>query len=133
VEQARRSIYIHVKRSLLSPVWLSFDLAETDRSTPVRFATTQPTQALGMLNGVFFNEQARTLADRIRAEMGSQPREQVRRVLHRVTSRPPSDREISQGVALLQSLTSEEGLGATAALDAFCLLAFNLNEFLYLE
>nr|MDH4372460.1 DUF1549 and DUF1553 domain-containing protein [Verrucomicrobiota bacterium] len=133
VEQARRSIYIHVKRSLLSPVLLSFDLAETDRSTPVRFATTQPTQALGMLNGAFFNDQARTLADRIRAEMGSQPREQVRRVLHRVTSRPPSDREISQGVALLQSLTSEEGLGATAALDAFCLLAFNLNEFLYLE
>jgi hypothetical protein len=73
------------------------------------------------------------LADHIRAEMGSEPREQVRRVLHRVTSRPPSDREISQGVALLQSLTSEEGLGATAALDAFCLLAFNLNEFLYLE
>ena len=138
VEQARRSIYIHVKRSLLSPVLLSFDLAETDRSTPVRFATTQPTQALGMLNGAFFNEQARILADRIRAEIGSEPREQVRReqvrqVLHRVTSRPPSDREISQGVALLQSLTSEEGLGATAALDAFCLLAFNLNEFLYLE
>jgi hypothetical protein len=122
-----------VKRSLLSPVLLSFDLAETDRSTPVRFATTQPTQALGMFNGAFFNDQARTLADRIRGEMGSQPREQVRRVLHRVTSRPPSDREISQGVALLQSLTSEEGLGATAALDAFCLLAFNLNEFLYLE
>ena len=138
VEQARRSIYIHVKRSLLSPVLLSFDLAETDRSTPVRFATTQPTQALGMLNGAFFNEQARILADRIRAEVGSEPREQVRReqvrrVLHRVTSRPPSDREISQSVALLQSLTSEEGLGATAALDAFCLLAFNLNEFLYLE
>ena len=138
VEQARRSIYIHVKRSLLSPVLLSFDLAETDRSTPVRFATTQPTQALGMLNGAFFNEQARILADRIRAEVGSEPREQVRReqvrrVLHRVTSRPPSEGEISQGVALLQSLTSEEGLGATAALDAFCLLAFNLNEFLYLE
>ena len=133
VEQARRSIYIHVKRSLLSPVLLSFDLAETDRSTPVRFATTQPTQALGMLNGSFFNEQARVLADRIRAEVGSQPRAQVRRALHRVTTRPPSDHEISRGVALLELLTSEEGLGATAALDAFCLLAFNLNEFLYLE
>jgi hypothetical protein len=133
VEQARRSIYIHVKRSLLSPVLLSFDLAETDRSTPVRFATTQPTQALGMLNGSFFNEQARVLADRIRAEVGSQPHAQVRRALHRVTTRPPSDLEISRGVALLQLLTSEEGLGATAALDAFCLLAFNLNEFLYLE
>jgi hypothetical protein len=108
-------------------------LAETDRSTPVRFATTQPTQALGMLNGSFFNEQARVLADRIRAEVGSQPQAQVRRALHRVTTRPPSDLEISRGVALLQLLTSEEGLGATAALDAFCLLAFNLNEFLYLE
>jgi len=133
VEQARRSIYIHVKRSLLSPVLLSFDLAETDRSTPVRFATTQPTQALGMLNGSFFNEQARVLADRIRAEVGSQPQAQVRRALHQVTTRPPSDLEISRGVALLELLTSEEGLGATAALDAFCLLAFNLNEFLYLE
>ena len=132
-EQARRSIYIHAKRSLLTPVLLSFDLAETDRSTPVRFATTQPTQALGMLNGSFFNEQARVLADRIRGEAGSQPKTQVRRVLHRVTARPPTEAEVARGTALLESLTVEEGLGPTAALDAFCLLAFNLNEFLYLE
>ncbi len=50
-EQARRSVYIHVKRSLLVPILESFDVAETDRSTPVRFSTTQPTQALAMLNG----------------------------------------------------------------------------------
>lgn len=132
-EQARRSIYIHAKRSLLTPVLLSFDLAETDRSTPVRFATTQPTQALGMLNGSFFNEQARVLADRIRGETGSQPKIQVRRVLHRVTARPPTEAEVARGTALLESLTVEEGLGPIAALNAFCLLAFNLNEFLYLE
>ena len=132
-EQHRRSIYIHVKRSLLTPVLLSFDLAETDRSTPVRFATTQPTQALGMLNGPFFNEQARVLADRIRAEVGERPETQVRRVLHRVTARPPSEAEVARGVALMRSLTAEEGLGARAALDAFCLMAFNLNEFLHLE
>ncbi len=132
-EQHRRSIYIHVKRSLLTPVLLSFDLAETDRSTPVRFATTQPTQALGMLNGPFFNEQARILADRIRAEAGERPEAQVRQALHRVTARPPSESEVARGVALMHSLTAEEGLGARAALDAFCLMAFNLNEFLYLE
>lgn len=132
-DQARRSIYIHVKRSLLTPVLLSFDLAETDRSTPVRFATTQPTQALGMLNSSFFNEQARVLADRIRGEAGSQPKAQVRRVLHRVTGRPPAEAEVARGTALLESLIREEGLGPAAALDAFCLLAFNLNEFLYLE
>ena len=37
---------------------IKIDLAETDRSSPVRFVTTQPTQALGMLNGSFANEQA---------------------------------------------------------------------------
>ena len=39
-DQARRSIYIHVKRSLLMPILESFDVAETDRATPSRFATT---------------------------------------------------------------------------------------------
>src|SRR5205823_7361779 len=48
-EQNRRSVYVHVKRSLLLPILDSFDLAETDRTTAVRFSTTQPTQALGML------------------------------------------------------------------------------------
>ena len=62
-EQARRSIYVHVKRSLLLPILESYDLAETDRSTPARFSTTQPTQALAMLNsGVSLSEQASALA-----------------------------------------------------------------------
>src|SRR5204863_9604622 len=37
-EQSRRSVYVHVKRSLLVPILESFDFAETDRSAPVRFA-----------------------------------------------------------------------------------------------
>ncbi|NCY03136.1 MAG: DUF1553 domain-containing protein, partial [Planctomycetia bacterium] len=41
-EQARRSIYAHVKRSLLTPILADFDLADTDTSCPVRFTTTQP-------------------------------------------------------------------------------------------
>src|SRR5207244_6282332 len=61
-EQARRSIYIHVKRSLLTPLLERFDVAETDRSSPVRFATTQPTQALTMINSTFLNKQAELLA-----------------------------------------------------------------------
>ena len=34
-DRARRSIYVHVKRSLLVPILDGFDLAETDRSSPV--------------------------------------------------------------------------------------------------
>jgi mono/diheme cytochrome c family protein len=132
-EQLRRSIYIHVKRSLLSPVLLGFDLAETDRSVPVRFATTQPTQALGMLNGPFFNEQAERLASRARSEGGSEVAGQVRRVLNLVMSRPPSNSEVTRGVRLIESLESNDGASPRAALTWFCLMALNLNEFLYLD
>ncbi|NDH94494.1 MAG: DUF1549 domain-containing protein, partial [Planctomycetia bacterium] len=63
-EQARRSVYIHVKRSLLTPLLTDFDLADTDTPCPVRFVTTQPTQALGMMNGEFVQQQARVFAER---------------------------------------------------------------------
>jgi hypothetical protein len=132
-EQRRRSIYIHVKRSLLTPVLLGFDLAETDRSTPVRFATTQPTQALGMLNGTFFNEQAALLADRARRECGDSTEAQVRRVLQWVTSRPPTDSEVFRGVQLVRALEQQDGAPAVEALKSFCRVALNLNEFLYLH
>src|SRR5690606_31413341 len=42
-DAARRSIYVHVKRSLLTPLLQVFDLADTDASCPVRFVTTLPT------------------------------------------------------------------------------------------
>ena len=71
-EQCRRSIYAHVKRSLLTPILESFDTAETDRSTAVRFVTTQPTQALALLNGAFVNKQAALFADRLRREAGAE-------------------------------------------------------------
>ena len=89
-EAARRSIYIHVKRSLLYPLLDSFDLAEPDRTTPVRFSTTQPTQALGMLNGQFLNKQAAVFAQRLKREGGGGLREQVQLALALATQRQPS-------------------------------------------
>ncbi len=78
-EQARRSVYIHVKRSLLMPLLDNFDLAEPDRTTPVRFTSTQPTQALTLLNSEFANKQAALLAERLRKEAGPDVgRQQVR-------------------------------------------------------
>ncbi|MDR3635570.1 MAG: DUF1549 domain-containing protein [Isosphaeraceae bacterium] len=132
-DQARRSIYIHVKRSLLAPILESFDLAETDRSTPVRFSTTQPTQALGMLNGAFLNEQAARLAARLHREAGEELRGQVARALALVTERRPTDSEIRRGLDLIESLRTQPGTSPEAALQTFCLVALNLNEFVYLD
>ena len=64
-ESARRSIFVHVKRSLLVPILATHDSADTDLSCPVRYTTTVPTQALGLLNGSFANEQAARFAERL--------------------------------------------------------------------
>ncbi len=132
-EQSRRSIYIHVKRSLIAPILASFDVAETDHSVPVRFASTQPTQALGMLNSAFVNEQAAKLAERVRREAGDDVAKQVRLALNLVTSRPPSEAEVQRGMKLIGAMQKEDGVTREAALGSFCLLALNLNEFLYLD
>jgi Protein of unknown function (DUF1553) len=131
-EAARRSVYIHVKRSLLMPILEGFDLAETDRSTPARFATTQPTQALGMLNGAFLREQSHLLAARVAREAGKDRSKQVEQALRLVTTRHPAEAEIRRGLDLISELESG-GMKADEALASFCLVALNLNEFLYLD
>ncbi len=131
-EQARRSIYVHVKRSLLLPILESYDQAETDRSSPVRFATTQPTQALGMINGAFLHGQARAFADRLRREAGPDRRDQVARALRLATGRGPSEAEVGRGIALIDGL-GRDGVAAGEALESFCLVVLNLDEFIYLD
>jgi Protein of unknown function (DUF1553)/Protein of unknown function (DUF1549)/Planctomycete cytochrome C len=132
-EQARRSVYIHVKRSLAFPLLAAFDAADVDASCPVRFATTQPTQALGLLNGEFLNNQSRLFAADIQARVGGDPAARVRMVLRRATQRDPTSGEVERGVVFLARLQDRYGLEPAESLAKFCLLALNLNEFVYLD
>jgi hypothetical protein len=132
-EQARRSVYIKVKRSLAVPIIARFDGADTDATCPVRFTTTQPTQALGMMNSAFVNEQARIFAEFVKKNAGTDSAEQVRFALWRVLQRDPTQKEIQRGVKLMQTVQTEDKKNADEALAAFCLVALNLNEFIYLD
>jgi mono/diheme cytochrome c family protein len=132
-EQARRSVYVHVKRTLTVPILGAFDAADPDASCPVRFTTTQPTQALGMLNGEFLNGQAKIFADDLRKKAGDDPAAQVRLALRRATQREPTAKEIERGVAFMARMRDRHELSAEEALRSFCLIALNLNEFVYLN
>jgi hypothetical protein len=132
-EAARRSVYIHVKRSLAVPVLAVFDAADTDSSCPVRFATTQPTQALTMLNSEFLNQQAAIFAENVRELAGDDMAAQVHTVLSRVTQREPTDEEVMRGVEFIRRIESEHESNPYVGLEKFCLLAMNLNEFLYID
>jgi hypothetical protein len=132
-EAARRSVYIHVKRSLLVPILSQHDLADTDTSCPVRYTTTVPAQALGMLNGAFVNEQAAFLAERLRRERPNDLAAQVRRAIRLTTGRAPSDDEVRKDAAFIHELRTKDHLDERQALRCYCMLALNTNEFIYLD
>ncbi|MCA8975855.1 MAG: DUF1553 domain-containing protein, partial [Planctomycetes bacterium] len=131
-QAARRSIYVHVKRSLVMPLLQAFDLADADTSCPVRFVTTLPTQALTMLNSDFLNQQAAILRDRVVAERDSLE-QRLARGLELVTQRPARDEEVEALSRLHAELGTEHGCDADEALRLCCLTLLNLNEFVYVD
>ena len=66
-QQNRRSVYIHVKRSLLEPMLNAFDFPDPDLTCEARFMTLQPGQSLALLNSDWVHQQAQRLADSIGA------------------------------------------------------------------
>ena len=124
-QQARRSVYIFVKRSLAVPELDLLDAPDTTSSCEARPVSTTAPQALTFLNGAFANEQARQFAARLRREAGDGPAAQVRRAFELALCRSPRDEELRASAAFLARP------GAT--LEAFCLVLLNTNEFVYLE
>ncbi len=132
-DQARRSVYIHIKRSLLVPMMSNFDFPEPDTSCEARFITTQPGQALGMMNGDFLNQQSAEFAQRLATEAGSELRSQVARGYLLALSRVATNAEIDRGVRLVETLIGKHGLSRDVALANFALFLFNTNEFVYID
>ena len=132
-ETARRSIYVHVKRSLSVPLLADHDQAPTDTPCAVRFVSTVSTQALGLLNSEFMERQSQLFAARLRKEAGDTLASQIRHGLHLVLQRPPREAEITLCRETCEKLKRELHLSDETALQRFALIALNLNEFIYLD
>ena len=132
-EAARRSVYVHVKRSLLVPILSSHDMADTDSSCPVRFTTTVPTQALGMINSKFSNEQAADLSARLQREAPAGVADQVKLAIRLTTGRQPSVAEVKSDLAFIEQLKTKDKLADAEALRIYCLMELNTNELVYLD
>ncbi|MGN6545953.1 MAG: DUF1553 domain-containing protein, partial [Aureliella sp.] len=132
-DQARRSIYIHVKRSLPVPMLAAFDFPETDISCEARFLTTQPGQALGMLNSQWMQEQAAALYARVCRDAGADVHARAARTLELVTSQKPSERDVDELVDLAARLQTKYQFDAEQAGRAMCLAALNINQFMYID
>jgi Protein of unknown function (DUF1553)/Protein of unknown function (DUF1549) len=132
-DQARRSIYIHVKRSLGVPMLTAFDFPDTDTTCEARFLTVQPGQALSMLNGDWMQEQGVELFKRVEREVGSDVSAQAARCIELIASRPGEKADVDELIDLVKRLKDKYQLDDIAARKAMCLVALNMNEFMYVD
>jgi Protein of unknown function (DUF1553)/Protein of unknown function (DUF1549) len=143
-QAARRSIYIFVKRSLGVPELEVLDAPDTTSSCEQRIVSTTGPQALTFLNGEFTHQQARHFATRLLAEVGQAARAQIERAFELALCRPPRPEELNNAMDFLVSQQQQIEADAQAAklnisearqkaLEAFCLVLLNTNEFFYLN
>ncbi|MBI1901737.1 MAG: PSD1 domain-containing protein [Planctomycetia bacterium] len=149
-EQSRRSVYIFAKRTLGVPFLETFDGPNADKPAPSRATTTIAPQALVLLNNPFIEKHAGEMAERLRRETasGNDRAAHVARAFRLALGRPPTPEEARLSLAYLERQyeaaderdradgrktppTGDEAY--RQALASFCLLVFNLNEFVYVD
>ena len=131
-DQNRRSVYIYVKRSLLTPLLSAFDFPDPDVTCEGRFMTLQPSQALSLLNGEFAHQQSVRMRQTYGGE-GVSDEAFVKATIRGAISRDAEPAEVSDGVAFIQKLQQTHGVSAEKAKDLYCLSVLNWNEFLFVD
>ncbi len=129
----RRTIYGFIDRQNLDPMYRTFDFASPDASSPRRFVTTVPQQALFLMNSPFVLQQAKSLAALPDVNSGS-PESRVDHYYERLFGRPPTTGEREAALAFLKAQAaappSPKGLNAWQEYAQVLLLT---NEFVFVD
>ena len=96
----RRTVYGFIDRQNLDSIYRTFDFASPNATSPQRFITTVPQQALFMMNSPFVQRCASELADAVR---GQEPEAAVRALHRSIFARDPDADELELGVAFVSA------------------------------
>ena len=122
-EHTRRSVYLQVKRSLTLPMLQIFDAPDTATSCARREVSTVAPQALALMNSPFTAQQAEAFASRIHDMAGGDSEQSVEIGWHLAFGRSPTGKERQTALDYLER----------NSLKQFCLLLFNMSEFVYVD
>ncbi len=125
---ARRSLYIQVRRNFLTPMFLAFDYPLPVSTMGARGSSTVPSQALMMMNNEFVAGQARLWARRAIASE-SDTAKRVDSLFEEAYGRVAEDWERQES---LRFLTARPG-GEEQAWTDLCHVLFNSTEFVYVR
>lgn len=93
----RRSIYGFIDRQNLPGLLRVFDFASPDTTSPMRFQTTVPQQALFMLNSPFMADRARDFLGHPAIAAASGTEAKIRQMHELAYQRPPTSAELTLG------------------------------------
>ncbi len=108
----RRTVYSYFDRTEPPGVFHTFDHPSPDATSPRRFETIVPQQALFLMNSPFAINQAKFLAGRIEQEAGDDARSRVLQYYRVVFQRDPSMEEIDTAIEFITGSESAGGLVA---------------------
>jgi cytochrome c553 len=128
----RRTVYGFIDRQNLPGLFRAFDFASPDASSPQRFETTVPQQALFLMNNPFVVEQGRRLA--ARPDVTSRPNGAARiDYLYRLLyGRPAGPDEVTLGLHFLDE-AGHEGKRPLSAWEKYAQVLLLSNEFAFVD
>jgi mono/diheme cytochrome c family protein len=128
----RRSVYGFIDRQNLPGVFRMFDFASPDASTPRRYVTTVPQQALFLMNSPFVVEQARHFAARPELA-GLSEEERLQRMYRLAYGRAAEPEEIELGQRFLAAARVEEAGQKLTAWEQWAQVLLLANEFAFVD
>jgi hypothetical protein len=132
----RRTLYGFIDRQNLPGLFRTFDFASPDASSPQRYQTTVPQQALFLLNSPFVALQARALTRRPELTDMTDPAAKVRGLYRMVYAREADEDEARIGVEFV-ALTAKMPLAnAPVALtpwERYAQVLLLANEFMFVD
>lgn len=101
INYSRRTVYGSVRRRELNDLLRLFDFPDPTGHSPARLETTTPLQQLYVLNSGFIAQQARLLANRLRAERPNDVAAQIVRAQQLLIGHTPNEKQIARSLEFL--------------------------------
>jgi cytochrome c553 len=130
---ARRTLYGFVDRQNLAGVYRTFDFPNPDASSPGRFETVVPQQALFLMNSPFILDRARAIGRRVSMST-DQVGEQIRTLYRHVLGRAPEPDEENLGREFLEHCDAAgQDAKQLDPLAQYAQILMLSNEFMYVD
>jgi hypothetical protein len=127
----RRTVYGFIDRQNLPGLFRTFDFASPDTSTPQRYTTTVPPQALFLMNSPFVLQQAKRFASRPDVAWLSTAEKSIDRMHRLAYGRPAEPDEIELGLRFLAA--AKEVKAKLTPREQYAQVLLLANEFAFVD